>query len=114
MSAITTHILDTSRGRPASGVLVVLEIRSAEGDWKIIGHGTTDMDGRLKELLPADTPLVKAVYRLTFDTAAYFSAQSVESFYPEVSIVFNVREASEHYHVPLLLNPYGYSTYRGS
>lgn len=114
MSAITTHILDTSRGRPASGVLVVLEIRSHEGDWKVIGHGMTDMDGRLKELLPADTPLVAAAYRLTFDTGAYFSAQNVESFYPEVTIVFNVREAAEHYHVPLLLNPYGYATYRGS
>ena len=114
MSAITTHILDTSKGRPASGVLVVLEIRSQEGDWKVIGHGTTDMDGRLKELLPADTPLVNATYRLTFDTAAYFSAQNIESFYPEVAIVFAVGEASEHYHVPLLLNPYGYSTYRGS
>ena len=114
MSAITTHILDTSKGRPANGVLVVLEIRSQEGDWKVIGHGMTDMDGRLKELLPPDTPLDVAAYRLTFDTGAYFSAQNVESFYPEVSIVFNVREASEHYHVPLLLNPYGYSTYRGS
>jgi 5-hydroxyisourate hydrolase len=114
MSAITTHILDTSKGRPASGVLVVLEIRSNEGDWKVIGHGITDVDGRLKELLPPGTPLTQAAYRLTFDTGAYFSAQMVESFYPEVSIVFNVREAAEHYHVPLLLNPYGYSTYRGS
>jgi 5-hydroxyisourate hydrolase len=114
MSAITTHILDTSKGRPAGGVLVRLEIRSPEGDWKVIGHGTTDMDGRSRSLLPADTPLVSATYRLTFDTAAYFSAQHVESFYPQVTIVFNVVEASEHYHVPLLLNPYGYSTYRGS
>jgi 5-hydroxyisourate hydrolase len=114
MSAITTHILDTSRGRPAGGVLVRLEIRSREGDWKVIGHGTTDGDGRARELLPADAPLVNATYRLTFDTAAYFNAQNIESFYPEVTIVFTVGEASEHYHVPLLLNPYGYSTYRGS
>lgn len=114
MSAITTHILDTSRGRPASGVLVVLEIRATEGDWKVIGHGMTDMDGRLKELMPPDTPLEEGTYRLTFDTGAYFSQQNIESFYPEVSIVFTVRDAGEHYHVPLLLNPYGYSTYRGS
>lgn len=114
MSAITTHILDTSRGRPASGVRVVLEIRSREGEWKVVGQGTTDMDGRLRELLPADVPLVEASYRLTFDTAAYFSAQGIQGFYPEVTIAFDVREASEHYHVPLLLNPYGYSTYRGS
>ena len=114
MSAITTHILDTSRGRPASGVLVRLEILSEGGDWKVIGHGKTDMDGRVRELLPEDTPLVNATYRLIFDTAAYFKAQHIESFYPEVTIVFAVGEASEHYHVPLLLNPYGYSTYRGS
>ena len=114
MSAITTHILDTSRGRPASGVPVRLEIRSRDGDWKMIGHGITDGDGRLRELLPPDVPLARAAYRLIFDTGAYFSAQNVESFYPEVTIVFTVREAVEHYHVPLLLNPYGYSTYRGS
>jgi 5-hydroxyisourate hydrolase len=114
MSAITTHILDTSIGRPASGVPVVLETRSAEGDWKVIGQGMTDMDGRVKDLLPPDTPLQAATYRLTFDTGAYFSQQSIESFYPEVSIVFTVCDAGEYYHVPLLLNPYGYSTYRGS
>lgn len=114
MSAITTHILDTSRGRPAGGVLVVLEARSSEGQWKVIGHGMTDMDGRAKDLLPKDAALEEATYRLTFDTGAYFSQQSIESFYPEVTIVFNVRDAGEHYHVPLLLNPYGYSTYRGS
>lgn len=114
MSAITTHILDTSRGRPAGGVLVVLESRSAEGDWTMIGQGMTDVDGRLRELLPKDAPLEAATYRLTFDTGAYFSRQNIESFYPEVTIVFTVRHAGEHYHVPLLLNPYGYSTYRGS
>jgi len=114
MSAITTHILDTSVGRPASGVRVVLEARSSEGDWKMIGQGKTDTDGRLRDLLPKDAPLDAATYRLTFDTGAYFSEQSIESFYPEVTIVFTVRRAGEHYHVPLLLNPYGYSTYRGS
>ena len=114
MSAITTHILDTSRGRPASGVRVVLELRSADDDWKEIGRGVTDADGRLKGLLPAGATLAEATYRLTFDTEGYFSSQNIESFYPEVIIVFSVRDRSEHYHVPLLLNPYGYSTYRGS
>jgi len=114
MSAITTHVLDTSRGRPASGVPVVLEIRAPGGDWKVIGRGETDDDGRLNGLLPADMPLEDATYRLTFDTGAYFSSQNIENFYPLVTIVFNVSARGEHYHVPLLVNPYGYSTYRGS
>ena len=113
MSAITTHILDTSRGRPAGGVSVVLEIRAAEG-WKMIGQGRTDADGRLKDLLPADFELEAGVYRLTFDTPGYFAAERVESFYPEVAISFIVGDAAAHYHVPLLLSPFGYSTYRGS
>jgi 5-hydroxyisourate hydrolase len=114
MSAITTHILDTSRGRPASGVHVILEIQSAEHGWELIGKGTTDADGRLKELLPQEHVLAQGIYRLWFDTASYFSSQNVESFYPEVTIIFSVRDEAQHYHVPLLLNPYGYSTYRGS
>jgi 5-hydroxyisourate hydrolase len=114
MSAITTHVLDISKGRPASGVPIVLEARSAEGEWTAMGRGVTDRDGRLRELLPAGAPLAKATYRLTFDTGVYFAAQNVESFYPEVTVVFNVLDESAHYHVPLLLSPYGYSTYRGS
>jgi 5-hydroxyisourate hydrolase len=114
MSAITTHVLDTSRGRPASGVLVSLETQSVEHGWELIGKGETDADGRLKELLPPGYALARGLYRLTFETASYFASQNVESFYPEVSIVFSVRDAAQHYHVPLLLNPYGYSTYRGS
>jgi 5-hydroxyisourate hydrolase len=113
MSAITTHILDTSRGRPASGVRVVLEVQADTG-WKIVGQGRTDADGRLKDLLPAGVNLKIGLYRLTFQTSEYFAAQQVESFYPEVMISFSVAEAEAHYHVPLLLNPFGYSTYRGS
>jgi 5-hydroxyisourate hydrolase len=114
MSAITTHILDTSLGRPASDVPVMLEIQSVEHGWELIGKGMTDADGRLKELLPQEHVLARGLYRLTFDIASYFASQNVESFYPEVCIVFSVRDAAQHYHVPLLLNPYGYSTYRGS
>jgi 5-hydroxyisourate hydrolase len=110
---ITTHILDTSRGRPAEGVAVVLEVQVGEG-WKILGQGRTDVDGRLKDLLPVDFDLKAGVYRLTFRTSDYFAAQRVESFYPEVSISFTVADAAAHYHVPLLVSPYGYSTYRGS
>lgn len=114
MSAITTHILDTSRGQPASGVPVMLEFQSDESGWSVVGKGTTDADGRLKELLTHDFNLAEGNYRLTFDVRAYFSAQNLEGFYPEVVVNFTVRDTSQHYHVPLLLSPYGYSTYRGS
>jgi 5-hydroxyisourate hydrolase len=113
MSAITTHILDISRGRPAGGVAVTLELQS-EQSWQVLGQGTTDADGRLKDLLPENFTFAAGVYRLTFATGAYFAAQSVESFYPQVVINFIVHDAAEHYHVPLLLSPFGYSTYRGS
>jgi 5-hydroxyisourate hydrolase len=113
MSAITTHILDISRGRPAEGVGVILEHRAAEG-WQVLGRGTTDADGRLKSLLPADFDLQVGAYRLTFRTQDYFAGRGVETFYPEVTIIFIVADAAAHYHVPLLVSPYGYSTYRGS
>jgi 5-hydroxyisourate hydrolase len=113
MSAITTHILDISRGRPAQGVVVMLEVRAGEA-WQVLGRGATDADGRLRNLLPAGFDLAAGAYRLTFHTAAYFTARQVESFYPEVTISFIVGDGSAHYHVPLLLSPFGYSTYRGS
>ena len=114
MSAITTHILDIARGRPAAGVRIVLEVQAGGGAWETVGRGETDADGRARSLLSTGASLAEGVYRLTFDTSAYFGAQGVESFYPSVSVVFLVRDASAHYHVPLLLSPYGYSTYRGS
>jgi 5-hydroxyisourate hydrolase len=114
MSAITTHVLDTSRGRPAENVPIILEIQSAPGDWEALGKGTTDKDGRLTDLLPQGQALQSGVYRLTFDTRSYYSAQDSRSFYPKVSIIFEVLDATQHYHVPLLLSPYGYTTYRGS
>ena len=113
MSAVTTHILDTSRGRPATGVLVVLERRSGAIHQEL-GRGTTDADGRLRTLLPSGSPVVPGIYRLTFHTAAYFAREGIEAFYPEVTIAFEIRDPTQHYHVPLLLNPFGYSTYRGS
>ena len=112
MSAITTHVLDTARGRPAAGVAVVLE-RLADGG-ATLGRGATDADGRLRDLLPAGEPLEPGAYRLVFDTGAYFARGGAESFYPEVAIVFQVKNGGEHFHVPLLLSPFGYSTYRGS
>ncbi|HYO91027.1 MAG TPA: hydroxyisourate hydrolase [Pyrinomonadaceae bacterium] len=114
MSAITTHVLDISRGAPAKGVPIALELERVDGGWKLLGKGTTDADGRLRELLPADKPLVIGTYRLIFDTETYFRAHNVEGFYPFVLVVFSILDTDEHYHVPLLLSPYGYSTYRGS
>jgi 5-hydroxyisourate hydrolase len=113
MSAITTHILDLSSGRPAQGVAVVLEVQAGEG-WQVLGAGQTDADGRLRNLLVADFKPEAGVYRLTFRTSEYFVAQGVETFHPEVTISFIVNDRAAHYHVPLLLSPFGYSTYRGS
>ena len=110
-NAITTHVLDTSRGQPASGVPVSLEVRSEAGEWRVLGRSSTDKDGRAALL---EQPVAKGVYRLTFDTSAYFRAWNLDGFYPEVQVVFEIRELEPHHHVPLLLSPYGYSTYRGS
>ena len=114
MKGISTHILDTTNGRPASGVPVKLEARGAYERWRELAHGETDRDGRIQNLLPPDFSLEARVYRLCFDTGGYFALQGVETFYPQVLIIFDVRDTEQHYHVPLLLSPYGYSTYRGS
>jgi 5-hydroxyisourate hydrolase len=107
MSPITTHVLDTARGRPASGIPVTLEFAS-DGQWTAIGSGTTGADGRLSDLVPAGFKLRAGFYRISFATAAY------STFYPRVEVTFVIENTSEHYHIPLLLSPFGYSTYRGS
>jgi 5-hydroxyisourate hydrolase len=119
-SPITTHVLDTSRGRPAVGVPVSLSRSSQDHtSWELLAEGTTDADGRVADLL-APGSVQPGIYRLRFDTATYFAQTGVESFfYPWAEIVFHVDPGpagsiSAHYHVPLLLNPFGYSTYRGS
>lgn len=112
MSPITTHVLDVSLGRPAAGVPVVLENR-AGADWVELGRGVTDADGRLKTLMAPGT-LAAGVYRLTFDTGAYFKLLGSPGFFPTVPVVFELRAPGGHHHVPLLLSPFGYSTYRGS
>jgi 5-hydroxyisourate hydrolase len=111
-SPITTHVLDTSLGRPARGVPAMLEIQDDDG-WRELATGETNDDGRIGDML-APGSLRAATYRITFDTAAYFTAQGVTSFYPSVTVVFSVRAPDQHHHVPLLLSPFGYSTYRGS
>jgi len=113
MTHITTHVLDVSLGRPAANVSVVLEKQSPAGQWTESARGTTDADGRLREWAAAKT-MSTGIYRLTFDTRAYFAAQKIASLYPQVVVVFEVQEAEKHYHLPLLLSPFGYSTYRGS
>jgi 5-hydroxyisourate hydrolase len=108
-SAITTLVLDSTRGQPAGGVPLSLEVRSDSGDWRAIARGSTDKDGRARVLGP---PVTRGTYRLTFDTAAYFRAWNVEGFYPLVEVVFEVRDLSQGYHIPLFLSPFGFSTYR--
>ena len=108
-SHVTSHVLDAALGRPAVGVMVRLESH-AGGTWSEIGTAVTDVDGRVSTLGPAALP--EGVYRVVFDTAAYFGDRA--TLYPEVAIVFELAEASEHYHIPLLLSPFAYSTSRGS
>ena len=112
MSQITTHILDTTKGRPAAGVTIIL-YNEVKGNWKEIARGKTNEDGRIKDLLTEGKILEQGIYKLRFETKDYFEKEVVKTFYPFVEIVFEI-QSSEHYHVPLLLNPFGYSTYRGS
>lgn len=113
MSAITTHILDTSRGLPAQNVTAVLEFFENDA-WRRVGGGKTDDDGRIKGLVDEGFSLQPGHYRLDFAVGAYFDGLEKKSFYPYVQIVFQIEDTDSHYHVPLLLNPFGYSTYRGS
>ena len=110
MSTISTHVLDTARGCPAEGVPLRLERETASG-WAELGRGVTNEDGRVAQLVDTIEP---GAYRMSFDTRTYFAGLAIEGFYPVVRVEFTIRAADEHYHVPLLLSPFGYSTYRGS
>ncbi len=112
MSQLTTHILDTTKGKPAEGVTIIL-YQQQNNSWKEIAKGTTNSDGRIADLLLKDTVLEFGTYKMKFETKEYFDKQSTKTFYPFVEIVFDIN-TKEHYHIPLLLNPFGYSTYRGS
>jgi 5-hydroxyisourate hydrolase len=107
---ITTHVLDTAAGKPASGMSVVLSVHR-EGNWLRVASGHTDGQGRLTKWTDG-IEIEPGVYRLTFDTATYH--RDVQSFFPEVQVIFKLREAGEHVHVPLLISPFGYTTYRGT
>ena len=113
--AISVHVLDQVRGQPAATVGVTLEEQLKGADsWKIVAQSTTDEHGRVARLLPADKPLHKGVYRVTFATGEWFAAHHQATFFPSVTVTFSVDDPSQPYHIPLLLSPFGYSTYRGN
>jgi len=113
MSPITTHVLDIAKGSPAKNVPIQLEFW-INSEWQLLGRGSTNADGRLTNLLEPGS-LAKGNYRISFDVEKYFISQNIESFfYPVVRIEFEILNPEQHYHVPLLLSPFGYSTYRGS
>jgi len=114
MSTISTHILDTSLGRPAAGVRISLETLNAGEGWSPLAEAVTDDDGRVKAFVLSEPQLRAGTYRLVFSVAQYFESLNQPSFYPEVTVNFLIEGGAEHYHVPLLISPYGYSTYRGS
>ncbi|WP_439892585.1 hydroxyisourate hydrolase [Ralstonia sp. 25C] len=110
---LSVHVLDQQTGTPAAAVRVTLEART-DGAWRTIGSGTTDTDGRIKALETGAQPFTTGDYRVTFHTGDYYSARHTPTFFPEVPVVFHVQDAGQHYHIPLLLSPFGFSTYRGS
>ncbi len=110
---LSTHILNTAIGRPAQGVAIVLDTLTG-AEWTRLNAAETDADGRCKHIFPAEIPFTAGTYRLRFETAAYFRAQGTPGLYPYVEIVFEVADAAQHYHIPLLLTPNSYTTYRGS
>lgn len=111
-SHITTHVLDTGTGRPAVGVAATLESRNDDGGWQQLAAGSTDADGRIKELGPEQ--LEAGTYRIEFQTGEYFDATGTDTFFPTVTLAFRLLDPTQHYHVPLLISPFAYSTYRGS
>ena len=111
---ISTHVLDTARGTPASGMSVNLERHDSSGEWRTLSSRQTDRDGRCSQLLPEGKGISPGTYRLAFDTGNYYRTQGVESLYPMVLVTFTVLEGERDFHIPLLLSPHGYTTYRGS
>ena len=109
-SHVTTHVLDLGTGQPAAGMAVLLERVTGAGEIEPIARGVTDANGRIAELGPAT--LSAGAYRLRFDAAGYLGERI--GFYPEIAVTFRIDDAMQHYHVPLLLGPWGYTTYRGS
>jgi len=113
MSQITTHVLDTAIGKPAEGIDLTLS-RFIDNEWKLLSGGTTNSDGRVGDLLSDNITLEAGRYKVLFVTEQYFLNQNIKAFYPYAEIVFDIEGDGQHYHIPLLLSPFGYSTYRGS
>lgn len=114
MSPITTHVLDTAAGKPARGIAVIVEFGQGSERWLELARGVTDANGRIAEFKPPLSRLKPGTYRIRFATLAYFAAMRVRGFYPEVQVIFQIEDANQTYHIPLLLSPFGYTTYRGS
>lgn len=114
MKRISTHVLDVATGKPAARLAVRLERSTGSGEWTLLAASHTDSDGRCAQLLPENATLDPGMYRLTFDTAKYQATNHIEPLYPFIEITFHVRDGDSHFHLPLLLSPYGYTTYRGS
>lgn len=112
--SISTHVLDTMRGTPAAGLDVALSRREPSGSWKEIGQAVTDSDGRVRELTANGVELEPGEYRLEFATQPYFERSGLSAFYPRVVVVFNLEDSGANLHVPVLLSPFGYTTYRGT
>ncbi len=112
MTNITTHILDTTKGKPAEGVTIVL-YGGENDEWTELARAKTNSDGRITDLLNKDDLLQYGIYKMRFETKDYFDKDQIQTFYPYVEIIFEI-EPDQHYHIPLLLNPFSYSTYRGS
>ncbi len=113
MSQVTTHILDTTTGKPAGNVAIILYQQYNNEGWKEIAKGVTNEDGRIPDLLAQESVLPFGNYKMRFEIKPYFDGQIVSTFYPYIEIIFEIKTI-EHYHIPLLLSPFGYSTYRGS
>ena len=113
MGQITTHVLDTAKGQPAEGITIFLQEQLDEDTWNDVASGVTNSDGRIPNFMANDRVIEPGIYRMIFETKAYFEKNNTKGFYPEVPVIFEITD-TEHYHIPLLLNPFGYSTYRGS
>ena len=114
MKRVSTHILDLVHGKPAAGVPVRLERQNDSGSWQPVASSHTDQDGRCPQLLPKDEAFSAGVYRLIFETGGYFAQQNIATLYPVVEVMFRAQQGESHFHIPLLLSPNGYTTYRGS
>ncbi|XP_057367662.1 5-hydroxyisourate hydrolase-like [Daphnia carinata] len=112
-SPLTTHVLNTATGKPANGMQIMLHRMKSDSSWEILRQGKTNEDGRLPGLLSKDE-FSAGMYKMFFDTSSYFKEMHIDTFYPYVEVIFNILNTNEHYHVPLLVSPFGYSTYRGS